>query len=218
MDKRIKTLGIGLGAVIIIFLFAYLFYSPSTQFLERKSALKDSIVNIQNGLEFNDTLYKSTAHVVYGDVRFGMTEKEYNQIIKESSNMIGNNMYFFKPLFTDNNKLYALDIKSPSKSANYIDTDLQEYLENLNTVITHKYKTPSFSEPISFFDFKPGYIRWQYGWNLFTKRIRIGIGENQSGSTYYTIMRIYDKNMMDEIEKSAEDLTNSEQINDSNKF
>ncbi|WP_433863222.1 hypothetical protein [Sphingobacterium thalpophilum] len=161
----------------------------------------------------------AAAKVVYDKVNFGITKKEYEKLMPNTFNKIGDYEYTFYPEYDENGKLYLLQISTPSVNAGEIETRLTDYKNNLYKVISQKYQAPSKDHGnINFFDFKPGYIQWQYEWNIHTKTIVIGMGENSSQSTYTTQMWIYDKPTFDRIRKQREEQSNKNTSSDADKF
>jgi len=141
-----------------------------------------------------DTLYQSTSNIVYKDVKFGISKNEYEKSVPTYLNQIGNTKYMLDPVFNDNDSLVCLSFTSIDKTANFVDTEVKDDMNNLKRVIESKYSLPqiNFGE-INFLDFKPNNIQWKYGWKLYTKMVLIGMIESRNGKTYSAVMWIYDK-------------------------
>lgn len=202
------------------FLFLFLAYLTFTYSCSNEgSSQKQDDISQDSAKLKNDTTYLSTSKIVYGNAKFGIDEKEYNKVVKNYINKIGDYEYTFYPTFNDEGQLYLLDIKTASQTASYIDNKLEYQMINLFEVIKNKYQSPTIDYgEINFFSFKPGMIIYRYGWDIHSKRIRIGKGEDSYTGKYYTIMQIYDDNMMREVDKKIEAKSRNEKIDDSEKF
>ncbi len=178
-----------------------------------------SPINMEDSIKTSFPL--EDAKVVYDKVNFGVTEKEYNKLMRNSYNRykIGDYEYSFSPTFDDNGKLYLLEISSFYENASKIETELNDSKNNLIKVISQKYKEPTENYGVpDFFSFKPGYIQWQCKWSIHTKTILIGTSEENNGSRYKTVMWIYDKPVKDSIDNERETKSTKTRINDSDKF
>ncbi|QQT60036.1 hypothetical protein I6I97_12235 [Sphingobacterium multivorum] len=157
--------------------------------------------------------------VVYDKVFFGITKKEYDKLMPNTFNNIGDNSYLFYPMFDDDGKLYVLDISTVSVNANEIDSRLYDAKNNLFKVISKKYgpATQSLSE-FNILASKPGYTQWQYEWKIGTKTIIIGIKESTLGSKYSAVMQIYDQPTVDRINDKSNGQLQDNINKDSEKF
>jgi hypothetical protein len=182
-------------------------------FFDKKDSLeKDIVTRIRSGrnvfernqttetaIQVNDSATLEQEKIAFGKLRFGMLEKEYDKLPakeKESHRKIGNDYYEISPYFDDSSRLYMVEITSTKKSANYLDTDVEESAENLHDVIAAKYGTGEYKASFpSIIDFSPGYINTMYKWEIGNKLITVGAGEVSSGAEYYSFCRIQDQKM-----------------------
>lgn len=143
------------------------------------------------------TISKEAAETAYGRVKFGSTEKEYKKLVPEISNVIGEFKYMILPQFNGKGKLFGVYIQGYKENANYLDNRLVDQVENLRKTIQEKYGSPTQqAERPSIIDFQPGKVIWQYSWELSTKRIQIGLSEEDTGNEYRAVCYIYDEPMM----------------------
>ncbi|QXV63623.1 hypothetical protein INP83_10890 [Mucilaginibacter sp. 21P] len=165
--------------------------------------------------------YGSSLHVAYGKANFGISEKEFNKLFKKyDTEKVGDDYYSIDGIFTKNgNKLYAVELYSLYKTANYVDADLQASLDNIASVITARYGEPEFDQgKPEFFRFKPGEFQVVKGWNILNKSIRIGMREKYSGSEYQVVCQIYDKCINEEEGEKSEQESNKNKSADAHKF
>lgn len=130
---------------------------------------------------------------VYKGVNFGINKKAYKKTITERSQTIGEYTYLVDPAFNEKDELYTLYINSPSQDASYLDNEVHLKMNNLVDVIVKKYGEPTTTDqypPI--YNMEPGYIRWVDTWNIGTKNIKIGIGEDYDSPRYYAVCEISD--------------------------
>jgi|GEM_PF-1611728 len=174
--------------------------------------------NLESSAVDKDTLYRSTSHIVYDKITFGIDEQDYEKLMPTMHHDIGKRNYTLRPHYNNDGKLYLLLIDNHPQTANFIETDLYADADNLMRVISQKYGPPNDEGRPSFFDFKPGNILWQYSWNLYTKRILIGYKEEDTGSRYNMIAMIYDVNMKASVDSMRNQIDKDKTIKDSEKF
>ena len=160
--------------------------------------------------------YGPSLQVAYGKTNFGMSKKEYHQVMPMEKTKISGTTYFLNPLFmSKENKLYGIELFTSAKTADYIDSDLQDEMDALTKVISSKYGDPETdSGKPDFLDFKPGYIQWVRQWKRANKLIFIGMSELESGSEYSVYCRIIDEDMSDkedQVSAAKEDKQNTQQ-------
>ncbi|WP_286776714.1 hypothetical protein [Sphingobacterium sp. UBA2074] len=164
---------------------------------------------------------EEASKIVYGKIKFGITRKEYKKIMADPYDRysVGNYEYSFNPVFDKTGELYLLEISSFYENASKIETELNDSKNNLRDVISQKYGSPveDYGNP-DFFKFKPGYIQWQYKWDVYTKTILIGISEANSGSRYKTVMWIYDQPTKNRIDNEDKDKYKKNTLNDAKQF
>jgi len=164
--------------------------------------------------------YKSTMNVAFGKITFGITKKAFNKLNPDKPVTVGNSSYNIGASFTTKtNLLYQLDLTYGPKTANYIDNELNENMDNIISVITAKYGPPTNdSGKIQFFNFKPGYCQFVKTWDLFTKTIYIGMEEVYTGSEYGVVCRIVNNKMDKEEKEQSEQKTETKALSDTSKF
>ncbi|EHQ28381.1 hypothetical protein [Mucilaginibacter paludis] len=164
--------------------------------------------------------YKSTLNVVFGKVTFGISPQEFKKLVGDKPVVVGNSSYSADPSFTTKtNELYMVDLESDLKTANYIETELNDDMDNITSVITAKYGPPTRDDgKIQFFNFKPGYYQFVRYWDLYTKTIAIGMEEAYTGSEYRVVCQIYNKKMKQEEKELEATKTESKTIADTSKF
>jgi hypothetical protein len=146
-----------------------------------------------------DSFVKQQEQIVFGDLRFGMTQKEVNKLHGKNTGYgvkIGNEEYYVDPRYDDHGQLYRVEINGPYRDADYLNTELEESHDNLVDVITAKYKQPTESKGYpSILSLSSGYITWSNTWNVGRKTIKVGLGELQDRSEFYAVCWIYDESM-----------------------
>lgn len=164
--------------------------------------------------------YKSTLNVAFGKVTFGISPKEYSKLITSNTVVVGNSSYNIDAYFTTKtNVLYMVNLESDLKTANYVDTELNDDMDNITSVISAKYGPPTKDEgKIQFFSFKPGYYQFVRYWDLYTKTIAIGMEEAYTGSEYRVVCQISNKKMKEEEQALAATQTESKTLSDTSKF
>ncbi len=202
---------------ILSILFIATLFSCSGTSTKKETPTKDTLSN-------QDTVVKvqydsAQMKVVYDKVFFGMTKKEYDKLMPNTFNNIGDNSYLFYPIYDDDGKLYVLDISTVSVNANEIDSRLYDAKNNLFKVISKKYgpATQSLNE-FNILTSKPGYTQWQYEWKIGTKTIIIGIKESTLGSKYSAVMQIYDQPTVDRVNDKSKGQLQDNINKDSEKF
>lgn len=113
------------------------------------------------------------------------------------------------------NKLYRVRITSHEFTANYYDTKLKNLWQNLVDVITVKYGI-EYGEYSKFYQLNSGYVSFTHTWHYETKKIQIGVGEEES--TYYTTLWITDKPTEENIDKAEQLKTEEAKKSSSKKF
>ncbi|TDQ12799.1 hypothetical protein [Pedobacter metabolipauper] len=204
---------------LLISIVALIFYGCYSSSEVNDSTYVDTVDSNKLDSLKRDSLYKPTARIAYGRVMFGMTQKEYERLMPDILNKIGEYDYTFLPQYNKEGKLFGIYIQSYKETANYIDNKLLEEMENIRSVIYEKYKEPTYDwgRP-EFFRFKPGKVQWQYNWKLSTKNINIGMSEEDSGSEYRAVCYIYDEPMMKEFKSAEERKLNAANKQSSNSF
>lgn len=187
-----------------------------------KTRLEDSINEIVRMGEpthvknLQDTVY------AYGKIKFGMPEREYNKLPKKETeyfHKIGEFQYFLHTRFNENTQLYMVTFQGFSKTANYIDNEVLNSMNNLIDVITKKYGTPEIlGHYPTIYDFQPGYIRFTRQWTIGTKIIKVGAAEESSGSEYYPVCWIYNKPLYEAEETGNENALNNQKQEDASRF
>lgn len=164
--------------------------------------------------------YKSTLNVVFGKVTFGISPKEFSRLTPSNPVAVGNSSYNIEAFFTTKtNLLYMVELKSDLKTANYIDTELNEDMDNIISVISAKYGPPTQDDgKIQFFNFKPGYYQFVKQWDLYTKTIAIGMEEAYTGSEYRVVCQICNKQMKEDENALAAAKTENKTLSDTSKF
>lgn len=166
-----------------------------------------------------DSAIIAQSKVVYGDLKFGATKEEYDKVMKDLFQEVGDETYSFWPFYNSDKKLYMLGIEGFTQNANYLDNRVYDQMNNLKQVISEKYGEAEAIFPYpSIFDFTPGYINWTNLWSVGTKKIKVGVMEVSSGSEYRAVCRIYDEPMYEEMEKERETKSNEKKSGDANKF
>lgn len=146
-----------------------------------------------------DSVVKQQEKIAFGDLRFGMTEKEAERVGRKNIGYgvkIGNSEYYVSPLYDDHGQLYKVEISGSYRDADYLRTELQESHDNLVDVITAKYKEPTESKGYpSILSLNAGYITWSNTWHVGGKTIKVGLGEAQDRAEFYPVCWIYDESM-----------------------
>lgn len=175
---------------------------------------KDSLMRADS---LHQVFIKEQELIAFDNLNFGMSENEARKI-KKSSYSIGEYNYFFYPSFYED-KLYFVELRTTDVTANYVDNKLNLQWENLKSTIKEKYGEPIESNGYpSFFSFEPGYVRFTDKWQIGNKSIVLYVGEESSGSTYYTGVWIYDKPSYEKKEASDKKVLESKTSKDANLF
>lgn len=203
---------------IIVIALASIFLSCSNS--STKSTDNADSLNTDNADSLKtSTIDTAAAKIAYGSMNFGISEKEFKKTLPNTLNKIGSYEYAFYPRFSNDDKLYLLEIATVSKPATEIESYLEPFAENLVKVLTNKYGLPTESRAkLDFFDFKPGTIQWQHYWKIHTKTLKIGISENYTGGTYRTLLWIYDEPAFEKIKNENLVSDESQRLKDSEKF
>lgn len=184
--------------------------------------LTNETVSRINNSSKDDSVNKQQEKIAFGNLRFGMSKKEYDHLPKKDQDYfqkIGNYEYMMEPFFDDSNRLYMLQFTTVSKDANYIDTYVKSSAQNFNDVISAKYGSGELLNTFpSILEFQSGYIRWMYQWQIGNKIIKIGAGEVSSGSEFYSICWIYDNKLYDQQKLKDQNASKSQQKQDGEKF
>lgn len=154
---------------------------------------------------------------VFAGAEFGMSKKQiksldyYKDWFRELDYLhkyeieVGNRKYNGYLFFNDD-KLYQMDIVSRSyRTASYYDTTVKDDVENLRAIIESAYGRPThnYGYP-SFLKMKESYTTYAYVWEIGTKRITIGVSEEESGSRYAMRTSIENTEVINEIKKAKE--------------
>ncbi len=189
----------------------------------------DSLAIIENQKQAE---IKELSKIAYNDVKFGMTKSEVLQtevfkggnIVNDGEDYIsslneipiGIYSYKMEARFYQNS-LFKVIIKTYPQTAEYIETELWNYANNLNDVISLKYGEP---EPITGamvdivkrqpteFDFISKYQIIMYMWDIGDKRIWIKM-LNRNGK-YYVQADITYKPIFDKVFESINNNTQME--------
>lgn len=164
-------------------------------------SVSDPYANNKRGIDSADM------KKLYGPLVSGMNQKQVDKSKGfQRYDSIGNSKYILDPLFFGDS-LYMVTIESWDKTANYYDTEVRADYANLVSVISQKYGGPDKPGLYpSFLDMQSGMIQFSNDWYLGDKRIRIGVGENES--TYYACCWIYSESIYQR--KSNSDKTSKE--------
>jgi hypothetical protein len=240
------TLKILKPVYIIIYIFTFLFFiscsnqdstSPdAAKFKENISEIKTSQNPEKSDADYKhkeiqDSTIKAErmkqAKIAYGDIEFGISKDSYSRLAERNNievkytntTHIGNNSYTVIPYFNSDDKLYAINFSSRNYTANYYDNELIEVLSDFESVIKNKYGEPDFYYGIPELAIhQPRAIRWVEKWNIETKKICLGIGEDSEGYKYFVYCSIYDDLLSSEKLKQEEDAKNKTRLESSNKF
>lgn len=151
---------------------------------------------------------KEQQEIAFANLKFGMSKAEVSKNTK-SSYSIGDFSFFSHELFHED-KLYQISLYTTALTANYVDNKLKNQWSTIRAAIIEKYGEPDSSNPYpTFFSFQPGYVQFTDTWIIGDKEIRVHVGEESSGSTYYTGAWIYNKPTYDVVEKLRETEKNS---------
>jgi len=128
--------------------------------------------------------------VAYETINFGIKKATYFKIYNDSSAMIGNSVYQFKPYFIpDDHRLYMLQLLSPQRHYADIDTWITNDMKTLKDKMISLYGNPTISLNMS--DIKqlePNRVSWYCKWEFQDKLITVGaarLSDNQNN--YYSV-------------------------------
>lgn len=151
-----------------------------------------------------DSSILNKENIVFGDIRFGISRKQYYDIIKDSNQQIGIYKYIFFPKFNTLDQLYKLSIRSNKKDD--WDTTCKK-IANLNQKIFQFYPTANYAHPhFSYLNSKPGFIEVHLRWNIGVKEIVTGafeedntIGDHDHVSVYRAVCTISNKTLVNNL-------------------
>lgn len=166
---------------------------------------KDSLAKLDS---LKQIFINEQQEIAFANLKFGMTEKEVRN--NDRSNYdIGNYPFYSHELFHEG-ALYQISLYTIAVTANYIDNKLKDQWSTLRSAIIEKYGQPEDSNGYpAFFSFEPGYVQFTDTWTIGDKEIRVHVGEESSGSKYYTGAWIYNKPVYEEVEQLRENEKNS---------
>lgn len=139
-------------------------------------------------------------NVVFGDIRFGISRKQYNNIIKDSLQEVGSYKYIFFPKFNVLDQLYELSIRSIKRE----DWDSAcDKIADLNKKIFQFYPEANYvNKNFSYLNSKPGFIALHVRWNIGEKEIVTGaleeeetLGDHDYVNVYRAVCKISNKTL-----------------------
>lgn len=164
----------------------------------------------------NDTLSLASQNVAYGKIKFGIKRKEFDKIKEGDAAYfqdIGSDRFVFSYLFDYKDELYFLNIHGFSKDASYLDTEIKHETETLIDVLSKKYGEPEYLAPFpSILNLHSGRIAFMRSWNVGNKIMKVGVGEQQNTSEFYSCCWIYDKARYDNLQSDQNKI--NDQIKD----
>ncbi|MGN6477261.1 MAG: hypothetical protein ACTHKV_08545 [Flavipsychrobacter sp.] len=227
-DQKRGFIAMGIILVVVATVITVILQRKKTnesELLHSEFTTSDSIAamtpNVAPDPAVVDSIFKQQS-IAFGKLKFGMTRKEYKKLPekeKEYFQTIGDYEYTVEPFFDQDAKLYMVEIRSMSKDANYIDTDVKNSAENLHKVIAAKYSNDVYVGPYpTVLNFEAGYIKWMYSWTIGKKQIYVGAGEVQSGAEFYSVARIYDTDLYNAYNEKQASKSNEVSKSDAEKF
>lgn len=183
--------------ILIIFTLFICSCSESASNKETGLSNKDSAIikhriDSMSGMNKIDSTEQMRA---YGEVFFGMTNKEVQKINSfQFMKKIGRYDFYFHELYNDNDSLYCLTINSNSRTANYYNNEVLDTYKTLRSSIVEKYGDPLVYNPFpSFTELSPNKAIYSAIWKLGDKIIRLGVKEREY--TYEIYCEIYHEPM-----------------------
>ena len=165
--------------------------------VEEKMA-KEQLVQIerfkharQDSLAFaeRDSLVHVNERIAYGDILFGMSEKQVDKARKGMLDgygkvVLGDASYVMRPAFTEDHKLYRLELGGYwyKQAAFSRMTDVAKAAQELALVIEMKYGPPTQKfPPIDYTQIETGFMKYMAQWQVGTKQISVGVVRHTAG-------------------------------------
>lgn len=110
---------------------------------------------------------------------FGMTDKEYDKLAKDTIAMVGNSIFALHPFFIPKDRrMYRLQLRSYEVGQPKFDTniktctgDLIDYFTTLYGYPHHMYDDPKIAE------MEPRHVIWKCEWDYPNKIIKVGVAQ-----------------------------------------